>query len=157
MACKPRAQMVEVANNPLDPCGACMEWLKKIAEVNPDFKVGCTDLACLGSAGRSHPHTKPDHGRGSSCANACSICLRSARHRPAVAATDPWFACASALTGAHIHVHELREGLHHANWRLRMSPLLCSTWHWWACNSLRANAYSVYAYVYFQLSFVFCV
>ena len=32
-------QMVEVANNPLDPCGACMEWLKKIAEVNPDFKV----------------------------------------------------------------------------------------------------------------------
>lgn len=32
-------EMVEVANNPLDPCGACMEWLKKIAEVNPDFKV----------------------------------------------------------------------------------------------------------------------
>ena len=25
--------------NPLDPCGACMEWLKKIGEVNPDFKV----------------------------------------------------------------------------------------------------------------------
>lgn len=29
----------EVVLNPLDPCGACMEWLKKIAEVNPDFKV----------------------------------------------------------------------------------------------------------------------
>ena len=29
----------EVALNPLDPCGACMEWLRKIAEVNPDFKV----------------------------------------------------------------------------------------------------------------------
>ena len=28
-----------VALNPLDPCGACMEWLKKISEVNPDFKV----------------------------------------------------------------------------------------------------------------------
>ena len=27
------------ALNPLDPCGACMEWLRKIAEVNPDFKV----------------------------------------------------------------------------------------------------------------------
>merc|ERR1740117_2318241 len=32
-------QPVEVALNPLPPCGACMEWLKKIAEVNPDFKV----------------------------------------------------------------------------------------------------------------------
>ena len=29
----------DVAMNPLDPCGACMEWLKKISEVNPDFKV----------------------------------------------------------------------------------------------------------------------
>jgi len=29
----------DVALNPLDPCGACMEWLRKIAEVNPDFKV----------------------------------------------------------------------------------------------------------------------
>jgi len=28
-----------VALNPLDPCGACMEWLKKIGEVNPDFRV----------------------------------------------------------------------------------------------------------------------
>ena len=28
-----------VALNPLDPCGACMEWLKKIGEVNPDFRI----------------------------------------------------------------------------------------------------------------------
>jgi cytidine deaminase len=25
--------------NPIAPCGACNEWLKKIAEVNPDFKI----------------------------------------------------------------------------------------------------------------------
>ena len=25
--------------NPLKPCGSCSEWLKKIAEVNPAFKV----------------------------------------------------------------------------------------------------------------------
>jgi hypothetical protein len=25
--------------NPLAPCGSCKEWLKKIAEVNPDFTV----------------------------------------------------------------------------------------------------------------------
>jgi len=25
--------------NPISPCGACLEWLKKIAEVNPAFKV----------------------------------------------------------------------------------------------------------------------
>jgi len=25
--------------NPLKPCGACTEWIKKLAEVNPDFKV----------------------------------------------------------------------------------------------------------------------
>ena len=25
--------------NPINPCGACNEWLKKIAEFNPDFKV----------------------------------------------------------------------------------------------------------------------
>jgi cytidine deaminase len=25
--------------NPISPCGACNEWLKKIAEVNPDFAV----------------------------------------------------------------------------------------------------------------------
>ncbi|KAL1527955.1 hypothetical protein AB1Y20_009326 [Prymnesium parvum] len=36
-----------VALNPLDPCGACMEWLKKIAEVNPDFMVlTFTNTAC---------------------------------------------------------------------------------------------------------------
>lgn len=35
--------------NPLKPCGACMEWLKKIAEVNPDFKViTFTDSGCQG-------------------------------------------------------------------------------------------------------------
>jgi cytidine deaminase len=33
--------------NPLGPCGACTEWLRKIAEVNPDFKVMTfTDLEC---------------------------------------------------------------------------------------------------------------
>ena len=37
----------EIALNPLDPCGACMEWLRKIAEVNPDFKVlNFADTAC---------------------------------------------------------------------------------------------------------------
>ena len=25
--------------NPLKPCGACLEWLRKIAEVNPRFSV----------------------------------------------------------------------------------------------------------------------
>ena len=32
-------ELAEIALNPLDPCGACMEWLKKISEVNPDFSV----------------------------------------------------------------------------------------------------------------------
>jgi hypothetical protein len=33
--------------NPIAPCGACQEWLKKIAEVNPDFKViTFTDTSC---------------------------------------------------------------------------------------------------------------
>jgi hypothetical protein len=33
--------------NPIAPCGACQEWLKKIAEVNPDFKViTFTDSTC---------------------------------------------------------------------------------------------------------------
>ena len=27
------------SRNPIAPCGACKEWLKKIAEVNPDFEV----------------------------------------------------------------------------------------------------------------------
>jgi cytidine deaminase len=35
--------------NPLKPCGACTEWLKKIAEVNPAFKVlSFTDADCKG-------------------------------------------------------------------------------------------------------------
>eukprot|EP00299_Pterocystis_sp_00344_P019004 c9465_g1_i1.p1 GENE.c9465_g1_i1~~c9465_g1_i1.p1 ORF type:complete len:547 (+),score=122.93 c9465_g1_i1:158-1642(+) len=29
----------EIAMNPLGPCGACMEWLRKVAEVNPDFRI----------------------------------------------------------------------------------------------------------------------
>ena len=36
--------------NPLSPCGACLEWLKKIAEHNPDFKVimfGDTDCKSI--------------------------------------------------------------------------------------------------------------
>ncbi|CAM9769580.1 unnamed protein product [Ascophyllum nodosum] len=38
-----------LCSNPLKPCGACMEWLKKIAEVNPDFKViTFTDSCCGG-------------------------------------------------------------------------------------------------------------
>ena len=31
--------------NPLAPCGACMEWLRKIAEVNPDFRIVMFDDA----------------------------------------------------------------------------------------------------------------
>jgi len=35
--------------NPLKPCGACMEWLKKIAEKNPEFRVATfTDEKCRG-------------------------------------------------------------------------------------------------------------
>ena len=35
--------------NPLKPCGACNEWLKKIAESNPYFKiVTFTDADCHG-------------------------------------------------------------------------------------------------------------
>ena len=35
--------------NPLKPCGACMEWLRKIAEVNPRFRVlTFTDKRCTG-------------------------------------------------------------------------------------------------------------
>ena len=35
--------------NPLKPCGACLEWLKKIAEVNPEFLiVTFTDINCEG-------------------------------------------------------------------------------------------------------------
>lgn len=35
--------------NPLSPCGACNEWLKKIGESNPDFRVlTFTDVECHG-------------------------------------------------------------------------------------------------------------
>jgi len=35
--------------NPLKPCGACHEWLKKIAEVNPQFSVVTfSDALCQG-------------------------------------------------------------------------------------------------------------
>ena len=35
--------------NPLRPCGACCEWLKKIAECNPYFKIlTFTDADCNG-------------------------------------------------------------------------------------------------------------
>jgi hypothetical protein len=35
--------------NPLKPCGACNEWLKKIAQSNPHFKVlTFTDNQCNG-------------------------------------------------------------------------------------------------------------
>lgn len=35
--------------NPLKPCGACLEWLKKIAEVNPSLSVVTfTDANCNG-------------------------------------------------------------------------------------------------------------
>ena len=49
-----RSELAEVANgkeerNPLAPCGSCSEWLKKIAEVNPDFRVVTfTDEALTG-------------------------------------------------------------------------------------------------------------
>ena len=36
-AIKVRSEVTGI--NPLKPCGACMEWLRKIAEVQPDFKV----------------------------------------------------------------------------------------------------------------------
>jgi len=36
--------------NPLKPCGACSEWLKKIAEVNPAFRIlTFTDANCTGT------------------------------------------------------------------------------------------------------------
>jgi hypothetical protein len=38
-----------ISMNPLKPCGACLEWLKKIAEVNPSFSViTFTDSECKG-------------------------------------------------------------------------------------------------------------
>ncbi len=35
----PSTQEWPVELNPIAPCGACNEWLRKIAEVNPEFKV----------------------------------------------------------------------------------------------------------------------
>lgn len=42
--------MVEESDlNPLRPCGACREWLRKVAEVNPRFRVVTfTDSGCKG-------------------------------------------------------------------------------------------------------------
>ena len=35
--------------NPMKPCGACREWLKKIAELQPSFQiVTFTDVDCTG-------------------------------------------------------------------------------------------------------------
>jgi hypothetical protein len=35
------------ASNPLAPCGSCMEWLRKIAEVSPEFRIlTFTDISC---------------------------------------------------------------------------------------------------------------
>lgn len=46
-AAPPPPPPVPVALNPLAPCGSCMEWLRKIAEANPDFKVlSFTDVSC---------------------------------------------------------------------------------------------------------------
>lgn len=36
-----------IGQNPMSPCGSCLEWLKKVAEVNPDFRVFTfTDVSC---------------------------------------------------------------------------------------------------------------
>ena len=43
----PQLVPTEDEHNPIRPCGACREWLKKITEVNPDFVVVTfTDTAC---------------------------------------------------------------------------------------------------------------
>ena len=47
LGAEPGGEVGEVALNPLDPCGACMEWLKKVGEVNPEFKiVNFADTSC---------------------------------------------------------------------------------------------------------------
>eukprot|EP01041_Mallomonas_annulata_P004365 gene4365-8691_t len=44
-----RITVEESDMNPLRPCGACQEWLRKVAEVNPRFRVlTFTDSACKG-------------------------------------------------------------------------------------------------------------
>lgn len=43
----PNAGRWEKALNPIAPCGACSEWIRKIMESNPDFKVVTfTDASC---------------------------------------------------------------------------------------------------------------
>ena len=45
----PPMQVQHEDMNPLRPCGSCSEWLTKIAEVNPAFKVlSFTDAECTG-------------------------------------------------------------------------------------------------------------
>lgn len=34
-----KGDVADGTQNPISPCGACMEWLRKISEVNPDFRV----------------------------------------------------------------------------------------------------------------------
>lgn len=47
VASGPKDFQEEMDMNPIDPCGSCSEWIKKIAEVNPDFKVlTFTSSAC---------------------------------------------------------------------------------------------------------------
>ena len=50
--CLPSSKTIFVDDgdmNPLKPCGACHEWLKKIAEINPQFGViTFTDFNCTG-------------------------------------------------------------------------------------------------------------
>ena len=49
---RPASELERIASasgdlNPLKPCGACKEWLLKIAEVNPGFKVLMfSDVSC---------------------------------------------------------------------------------------------------------------
>ena len=43
--------------NPMNPCGACNEWLKKIAEVNPDFKVITFTSTDCKTWSQQHIHT----------------------------------------------------------------------------------------------------
>lgn len=50
--CLPSSKTIFVEDgdmNPLKPCGSCHEWLKKIAEINPQFSViTFTDFNCTG-------------------------------------------------------------------------------------------------------------
>lgn len=44
-----RSNNTDIDLNPLKPCGACHEWLKKIAECNPYFQIlTFTDADCTG-------------------------------------------------------------------------------------------------------------